>query len=74
MAESEKIKKFLESLDEDEICNYCKHYPDCDGSIKNYGNGPIFPPCADGDVDSYIDYDLVDGAISESEEEINHDI
>lgn len=67
----DKIKKFLESLDGDEICNYCKHYPDCgcDNSVKNYGNGPIFPPCADGDADSYIDYGLVKEAIEESEAE-----
>lgn len=65
MSESEKIKKFLENLDEDEICDYCKYSSDCDGTVKNYGSGPIYPPCADSDVDGYIDYDLVDEAIEE---------
>ena len=47
----------LSQLDGDELCRYCKYELDCSGGVSGGPNGPIYPPCSDGDIESVIDID-----------------
>ena len=56
------VREIIDSLDGDELCNYCRYkYEGCSGGVKGGPGGPIFPPCADGleeedfDLESYIE-------------------
>lgn len=51
MSREEAIKELTE---QDRLCTYCRYSSNCDGGVKNYGDGPIFPPCADGDLNDLI--------------------
>lgn len=60
------VREIIDSLDGEELCNYCSYSPDCSGGVKGSPNGPIFPPCCDGlDED---DFDL-EAYLADSEEE-----
>ena len=55
------VREIIDSLDENELCEYCQHSPYCDREVRPSGNGePIFPPCVDGlderdfDMDAYM--------------------
>lgn len=41
----------------EELCKYCIYEGDCSGSVTNYGNGPIFAPCSDGNLENWFDLD-----------------
>lgn len=63
MTENEKnmLKDIFENSP-DEFCNYCKYSDECHG-ITCYGNGPVYPPCADEEwyvlVDLELTYNLI---------------
>jgi len=64
----EKLKRLIRPGELYEA--YCKYSADCNcgGGIRSDGGGnPIFPPCADGDLDSFIDWDSVEEAEEEEE-------
>ena len=51
----------------DEWCRYCRFSDDCDGGVRGGPNGPIFPPCADGEPEMCLDEKAILEAI-ESED------
>lgn len=54
------VRKIIDSLDGDDLCQYCQFRNDCYGGVSGGPNGPIYPPCADGldedcfDLESYL--------------------
>lgn len=53
MTYDEALKE-LDEMDE-ELCNYCKYSEDCSKGVSGGPSGPIYPPCADGCSEDYID-------------------
>lgn len=51
----------------DDVCRVCKFQYDCNG-VQNYGNGPSYPPCADGEPEQFIDFNELDEYADEQEE------
>lgn len=48
MSRKEQIDFLLEKRDE--LCSACVYNADCKGGgVRGGPNGPIYPPCADGD-------------------------
>lgn len=47
----ERVSKWAEEHDVDEWCQYCKFSDDCNGGVRGGPSGPIFPPCADGELE-----------------------
>ena len=47
----ERVLKWAEEHDGDEWCQYCRFSDDCDVGVRGGPNGPIFPPCADGEAE-----------------------
>ena len=66
----ERVIKWANEHDGDEWCNYCRYSDECDGGVKGSPNGPIFPPCADGDLDMWLDENVLIEAIENGDEEI----
>ena len=67
----EELKAKLERIikdDSDKTCNFCKFESDCPKGVRCYGGEPSFPPCSDGDMDYYVDWDSVKEYEEESEE------
>lgn len=64
------ISEIIESLDGDELCEYCRYSGDCSGGVHGGPNGPIYPPCADRldeadfDLDTYLE-DLENDEVTE---------
>ncbi len=55
MEQTEKIKKWLDSHDGDDYCKYCKYDSNCNHGVTGGPNGPIYPPCADSDIEKLLD-------------------
>jgi hypothetical protein len=54
------IEQLASKADELSIegCKYCRYKSECSGGVHPDGGGnPIYPPCADGDFDTYVDED-----------------
>lgn len=52
----ENVKEIIDSLDGDELCNYCRYkYEGCNGGVTGSPNGPIFPPCSDEFQEEWFD-------------------
>lgn len=65
---NEKQAKAYELAEEnDDLCKVCKFRYDCRGT-QNYGDGPSFPPCADGEPECFVDYDALDEYAGEQED------
>ena len=47
------------AAERDELCTVCRFEYNCHG-LKNYGNGPSYPPCADGEPDQFVDFNALD--------------
>lgn len=60
------VREIIDSLDSEELCNYCSYSSDCSGVVHDSPNGPIFPPCFDGLDEG--DFDL-EAYLADSEEE-----
>lgn len=52
-----RIDTYLYNHDSDDICKFCIHQSDCPGGVTGGPNGPIYPPCADGEPNQYLDYE-----------------
>lgn len=51
-------EQLIEALDEETQCAYCIHsLVGCSGGVKDYGSGPVYPPCADSDLLDWFDID-----------------
>lgn len=59
--------KWVEEHEGDEWCQYCRFSDDCGGGVRGGSNGPIFPPCADGEPEMCLDEKAILEAI-ESED------
>lgn len=57
-------------FDHERHCDIC-HYrlEGCNGGVSGGPNGPIYPPCADKDIDLWVDEDLVEEVYNEILEE-----
>lgn len=57
-----KKEKYIKSLYDDgqELCEYCIYKDKCSKGVSCYGNGPVYPWCADLELNDYIDYAKVD--------------
>ena len=67
MTRADAIKE-LEQLSGDELCTYCKYEMDgCTGNVSGGPNGPIYPPCAGGNAEDYIN---IEDYIESREEEL----
>lgn len=64
-----RVEEWLDKHEGDDYCNYCKFRMDCKG-ITCGPRGPYFPPCADGNVEDYIDEDELLEAIEDGDEDI----
>jgi len=51
----------------DDLCQVCKFRYDCHG-CANYGNGPSYPPCSDGEPEQFVDFNELDEYADEQEE------
>ena len=69
MSREELIKKLKRITHEntDLLCDFCKYESECQRGVKSYAGEPWFPPCADLDIDKYIDFDSVEEFEEESE-------
>ncbi len=48
----------------DSLCGVCMYENNCSRGVSGGPNGPIYPPCADGDDPSYyIDEDALQEAV-----------
>lgn len=54
---TEDQKTFLDNLyEQSRLCEVCPYAAEgCTGGVRGGPNGPIFPPCADGDYECFID-------------------
>ena len=64
LSHDEVVDKLYKRGLEDTVCKYCVYGSDCSKSVNNYGNGPIFPPCAELPAEHYFNL----GDYLESEE------
>lgn len=62
----ERVIKWAD--EHDRWCNYCKYSYECSGGVSGSPNGPTYPPCADGDLDMFLDEDELIEAIENGEE------
>lgn len=62
----EKLKRITND-NSDMVCEFCKYDLDCSHGVTNCGGEPSYPPCADGNVEEYIDFDLVEEYKEEEE-------
>lgn len=47
-------------IDHDRLCDACKYQHDgCNGGVSGGPNGPVYPPCADLEPESYVDDDYL---------------
>lgn len=65
-----RVEKWVNEHDGDELCKYCRHDDVCSHGVSGGPNGPIFPPCADGDLDMWLDENVLIEAIENGDEEI----
>lgn len=57
---NEKIKKWIEEHEGNDYCKYCKCNDECGGSsVRGGPDGPIYPPCADTDVEELLDMETL---------------
>lgn len=65
----ERVMKWAEEHDGEEWCLYCRYNDDCSGEVRGGPNGPIYPPCADGDpecLDEYAVLEVIDNGKTEN--------
>jgi hypothetical protein len=46
-----------ENAGNEEVCKYCMYDEDCPKGVVGGPNGPRYPYCVDGDIESYLDFD-----------------
>ncbi len=55
-----RIREWVENHDGDDWCRYCIFNDDCARGVTGGPDGPIFPPCADGDyLENCLDTDAL---------------
>lgn len=58
-------------IEHDRLCEVCMYQSsDCDGGVRGGPNGPIYPPCCDSDLRSYVDEGLLQSVYGEIVEEL----
>lgn len=55
----EKLERIVKD-DSDKLCKFCKFEDDCPKCVVCYGGEPSFPPCSDGDLDFFINFESVE--------------
>lgn len=63
-----RVEKWINEHDGDEYCNYCKHQFICSKRITLGPDGPIYPPCYDGEAECFIDEEALIEAIENGDE------
>lgn len=61
----EKIEKWLDEHDGEDLCKYCFANRGCAHGVACYGGEPVFPKCADSDVEDYLDLERLEQDIEE---------
>ena len=58
-------------IDKDRLCDVCRYNMiyNCHGGVRGGPNGPIYPPCADGDLERFVDENLIEDVYEELVEE-----
>lgn len=57
-------------IENDRQCDVCRCYSwGCGGGIYGGPNGPVYPPCADGDPQKFVDEDRLEDVYNEIIEE-----
>lgn len=68
--EEEPLEMIKVVIDNDRLCDVCKYSSaGCGGGVHGGPNGPIYPPCADSDPQSYVDEDRLENVYNEIVEE-----
>lgn len=57
MLKEKQIKNAFNSLEGEDCCEYCRYKDECHGMTSNGRGEPVYPACADMDVDDYLDYE-----------------
>lgn len=56
-AREDLIKKAFNNLEGEDCCQYCRYKDECHGMTSNGRGEPVYPACADMDVEDYLDYE-----------------
>jgi len=51
-----------------DCCDFCRYSDGCVRGVRNYRNGPIYPPCADLDPQRWVDEEALLECVKELEE------
>lgn len=55
------IKEKLEAMELDDLCEVCRYASRCSGGgVRGGPNGPIYPYCADHDLEDFVDEETLD--------------
>lgn len=68
---SNRIEKALEYAENNGIddCEFCRFSANCNGGVKSDGGGnPIFPPCAGGEPEHWVDENTLLEKVQEHKE------
>lgn len=59
MSDEERLQKWLEEHDGEDLCHYCIYDSDCPHGIRCYGGPPIEPYCCSRDPEEYLDTESI---------------
>lgn len=57
-AREDLIKKAFNNLEGEDCCRYCRYKDECHGMTSNGRGEPVYPACADMNVEDYLDYEV----------------
>ena len=55
----ERVMKWAEEHEGYERCHYCRFSDGCNVGVGGGQNGPIYPPCADGELEMCLDENAI---------------
>lgn len=53
----QSVKQAFDSLEGEDCCEYCRYKDECHGMTSNGRGEPVYPACANMDVEEYLDYE-----------------
>lgn len=53
----QSVKKAFDSLEGEDCCEYCRYKDECHSMTSNGCGEPVYPACANMDVEDYLDYE-----------------
>lgn len=53
----QSVKQVFDSLEGEDCCEYCRYKDECHGMTSNGRGEPVYPACANMDVEEYLDYE-----------------